>query len=178
MLEKLVKELIKKEIVNFEPLLRFQPDVRLTKPSRNYTYERFSSIAWKLNKFCGIRKKNWRIWRTEPMPSSTPNFSLIVESFLGSQVFLFLPSNMHALANIHTYKREPFFSKKLFYNTLIICELVCTSRGIQQQHHRENMVYTHDSSANIVSTRAEGRCLCEGYHWNCQPRISYNLVFQ
>ena len=43
-LEKLVKKLMKKEIVNFEPLCRFQPS-RPTKLRDNYTCGNFSSIA-------------------------------------------------------------------------------------------------------------------------------------
>ena len=81
-LEKVVKMLMKKEIVNFEPLCRFQPNAR---PWRN-----FSSIAWNLNKFCGIFEKNERIWKPETMSSSTP-FSF------------FLPFSA-ALTHAHTYK--------------------------------------------------------------------------
>ena len=47
-LEKLVKKLMKKEIINFEPLYRFQPNARPTKLRRNYTCKNVSSIAWHL----------------------------------------------------------------------------------------------------------------------------------
>ena len=44
-LEKLIKKLMKKEIVNLKPLCRFQPNARPTKLRRNYTCRNFSSIA-------------------------------------------------------------------------------------------------------------------------------------
>ena len=44
-LEKFMTTLMKKEIVNFEPLYRFQPNARPTKLRRNYTCENYSSVA-------------------------------------------------------------------------------------------------------------------------------------
>ena len=52
MLEKLVKKLMKKEIVNLEPFCRFQPNAIPIKLRRDFTCENFSSIALKLITFC------------------------------------------------------------------------------------------------------------------------------
>ena len=51
-----------KEIVNLEPLCRFQRNAKPTKLRRNYTCGNFTSIACNLNKIYGIfeeeKKKN------------------------------------------------------------------------------------------------------------------------